>query len=192
MKRALIGNGGHAREVMAQMNKILIRFVDDDFYVEEENVYKLSEFDNNEFEVLVAISDGNVKKNIVSKLPNNTKFFSFIHPTAIVLSSKIGEGAFIGAYSVVTCDITIGSHALLNRSNHIGHDCVIGNFLSMMPGSIISGNCTIGNNVYLGTNASIKEKIKICDDVIVGMGSSVVSDIKESGTYVGVPIRKIK
>lgn len=192
MKRALIGNGGHAREVMAQMNKRLVRFVDDDFYVEEENVYKLSEFDNNEFEVLVAISDVNVKKNIVSKLPNNTKFFSFIHPTAIVLSSKIGEGSFIGAYSVVTCDITIGSHALLNRSNHIGHDCVIGDFLSMMPGSIISGNCTIGNNFYLGTNASIKEKIKICDDVIVGMGSAVVSDIKESGTYVGVPIRKIK
>ena len=61
-----------------------------------------------------------------------------------------------------------------------------------MPGSVVSGNVTLGNKVYLGTNSSIKEKITICDDVIIGLNTGVVKDIKDSGTYVGYPIKKIK
>ena len=34
MIKALIGNGGHTREVMAQMNQRLIRFVDDEYWIE--------------------------------------------------------------------------------------------------------------------------------------------------------------
>ena len=35
----------------------------------------------------------------------------------------------------------------------------------------------------------IREKTKICDDVIIGMGGVVVSNIIESGIYVGVPVK---
>jgi UDP-3-O-[3-hydroxymyristoyl] glucosamine N-acyltransferase len=61
-----------------------------------------------------------------------------------------------------------------------------------MPGSIVSGNVNIGDKVYLGTNSSIREKINICDNVIIGLNTGVVKDIKESGTYAGQPIKKIK
>ena len=42
MKKVLIGNGGHAREVMAQMGVNLLRFVDDE-YVDKDTL-PLSQF----------------------------------------------------------------------------------------------------------------------------------------------------
>ena len=194
MKKALIGNGGHAREVISQMRTNLTRFVDDEYWTGgDSDLLPLSKFDPSEYVVMVAVANSVDRKHIVSKLPHSTQYFSFVHPTSLILNSnvEIGEGSFIGAYSILTTDIKIGKHSILNRSSQIGHDCRIGDFLSMMPGSIISGNVTVGDLFYIGTNSSIKEKIKITDKVTVGLNSSVIKDIKESGTYVGAPIKKI-
>jgi UDP-3-O-[3-hydroxymyristoyl] glucosamine N-acyltransferase len=130
--------------------------------------------------------------NMLSRLPENTKFFSFIHPTVLIISGtvSIGEGSFVGAYSILTCDIHIGKHAILNRGNQVGHDSVIGDFFSAMPGAIISGNVSIGNAVYMGTNSSVIESVSICSNVVIGAQGCVVSDIVEEGVYVGVPVRK--
>ena len=51
MKRALIGGGGHTREVLCQMNVNLPIFVDDYYYVQKEGYYKLSELDPEKYEV---------------------------------------------------------------------------------------------------------------------------------------------
>ena len=131
---------------------------------------------------------------IVNKLPKETEYFTFIHPTALILDDEIiiGEGSFIGANSILTTNIQIGNHAILNRGNHIGHDCIIGNYFSAMPGSIVSGNVHIGNGVYLGTNSSVIEKKYILHDIVIGANSVVIRDITERGTYVGVPAKKIE
>ncbi len=190
MKKALIGAGGHAREVMMQMGDIFPCFVDDE-YANEDSL-PISMFNPKEYQVLVAVGNSKDRYNIINSLPKETKYFSFIHPTSIVGNNiNIGEGSFIGAFSILTNNIQIGKHSLLNRSNHIGHDCKIGNYLSMMPGSIISGNCTIGNRSYLGTNSSIRENIKIGNDIIIGLNAGVVKNIKYPGVYVGVPCKKI-
>ena len=195
MIKALIGNGGHAREVMVQMNQRLIRFVDDKYWIEgDDKLLPLSDFNPEIYEVMIAVGSSDDRLNISKKLPKETKYFSFIHNTALILddSIQIGDGTFIGAYSVLTTNIKVGKHSLLNRSNHIGHDCQIGDYLTLMPGAIVSGDCNISDNVYVGTNSSIREKISICDDVIIGLNSGVVSDIVESGVYVGAPAKKIK
>lgn len=192
MKPALIGYGGHAREVITQMGKNLPYFVDDEFLIS--GALPLSKFDPNKYEVIVAVGDSKARKNIVDKLPSSTKFFTFIHPTALIMNKniEIGEGSFIGAYSILTTNIKLGKHSLLNRSNHIGHDSTIGDYFSAMPGAIVSGNVNMGNKVYMGTNSSVKEKINICNNVIIGLNSGVIKDINQEGTYVGLPARKIK
>jgi sugar O-acyltransferase (sialic acid O-acetyltransferase NeuD family) len=195
MKQALIGNGSHAREVMVQMkNKDIIRFVDDQYWKKEHNTLPLSQFNPDEYEVMVAVGDSKKRFDIVDKLPKETKYFTFIHPTALILDDniKIGDGSFIGAYSILTTNIKIGKHALLNRSVHVGHDSIIGDYFSAMPGSIVSGNVTIYSCVYLGTNSSIREKLSIHSLVVIGLNSGVVKDINKPGTYVGVPSKKIK
>lgn len=190
MKRALIGCGGHAREVMAQMGKKLICFVEDEFLTKESK--PMSEFDPKKYKVMVAFGDSKKRFDIIQKLPKETKYFTFIHPTAILMNNVVvGEGSFIGAYSILTTNIILGNHSLLNRGNQIGHDCEIGDYFSMMPGSIVSGNVRIYDCVYMGNNSCIREKLSVHSLTTIGMGSMVISNINDSGTYVGVPAKKI-
>jgi sugar O-acyltransferase (sialic acid O-acetyltransferase NeuD family) len=191
MKKVLIGNGGHAREVMAQMGVNLIRFVDDK-YVDDDTL-PLSQFDPRKHVAMVAVADSRDRYDIVQRLPKETQFFTFIHPTALLMKDvEIGEGSFIGAYSVLTTNIKIGKHSILNRGNHIGHDCEIGNYFSAMPGAIVSGNVKISDCVYMGNNSSIREKLSIHSLSTIGMNSSVVKNIEQHGVYVGCPVKIIK
>ena len=192
MKKALVGNGGHVKEVMSQMGVKLTCFVDDKYVVY--GTKPLSEFNPKEYILMVAISDSKDRYDIIQRLPKETQYFTWIHPTVLIMDDNIniGEGSFIGAYSILTTNINIGKHSILNRSNHIGHDCEIGNYFSAMPGSIVSGNVKINDCVYIGTNSSVKEKISIHSSVTIGSNSTVVKHIEEPGTYVGVPSKKIK
>jgi sugar O-acyltransferase (sialic acid O-acetyltransferase NeuD family) len=191
MKLALFGHGGHAREVSAQMEDEITFFVDDEY--SGGDARPISEFDPHEYLMMVAVAESNHRSDIVDKLPKETRYFSFIHPTAIIMSDdvKIGEGSFIGANSILTTNIQIGKHAILNRGNQIGHDCIIGNYFSAMPGAIVSGNVHIGNRVYLGTNSTIIEKKDLLHDIKIGANGVVIKDIESSGTYAGCPVKKI-
>ena len=192
MKRALIGYGGHAKEVMAQMCVKLTCFVDDEYVVN--GTKPISEFDPNEYVVMVAVSNSKDRFDITQRLPKETKYFTWVHPTTLIMNDniEIGEGSFIGAYSILTTNIKVGKHAILNRGNHIGHDCEIGDYFSAMPGAIVSGNVRIYDCVYMGNNSSIREKLSIHSLSTIGMNSSVVKHIEEPGTYVGCPSEKIK
>jgi len=197
MKKAIIGSGGFAREVKRLLldnnpNEIIEFFVSDEYI--DEFSKPINSIDFEKYEIIVAIANPIVRENIVSKLPNTTKFFNAIHKSVQLLDDniEIGEGTIICSNSIITTNVKIGNHTQLNLSTTIGHDTKIGNFFTTAPGAKISGNCEIGDRVYLGTNSSIREKLKICDDVIIGLNSGVVKNIIESGTYGGVPIKKIK
>jgi sugar O-acyltransferase (sialic acid O-acetyltransferase NeuD family) len=191
MKKALVGYGGHAREVMSQMGVELTCFVDDEYVVER--TQPISKFNPDEYVLMVAVADSKDRFDIIQRLPKNTKYFTWIHPTALIMDDnvEIGEGSFIGAYSVLTTNIKIGKHAILNRGNHIGHDCLIGDYFSAMPGAVVSGNVRIYDCVYLGNNSSIREKLSIHSLTTIGMNGAVVKPIEEVGVYVGVPVKKV-
>jgi len=191
MKKALVGYGGHAREVMSQMGVKLTCFVDDEYVVE--GTQPISKFNPDEYVLMVAVADSKDRFDIVQRLPKNTKYFTWIHPTALIMDDnvEIGEGSFIGAYSILTTNINIGKHAILNRGNHIGHDCLIGDYFSAMPGAVVSGNVRIYDCVYLGNNSSIREKLSIHSLTTIGMNGAVVKPIEEVGVYVGVPVKKV-
>jgi sugar O-acyltransferase (sialic acid O-acetyltransferase NeuD family) len=191
MKKALVGYGGHAKEVMSQMGTKLTCFVDDGFDVY--GTRPLSEFNPKEYVLMVAIADPRDRYDVIQKLPKDTQFFTFIHPTALLMGDvEIGEGSFVGAYSILTTNIKIGKHAILNRGNQIGHDCEIGDYFSAMPGAIVSGNVKIHDLVYMGNNSSIREKLSIHSLSTIGMNSAVVKHIEEPGIYVGCPAKIIK
>ena len=189
MKLALFGYGGHAREVAVQINKEVTFFVDDEY---AGDVAKpISSFDPDVYTMMVAVADPKEREKIVKNLPENTIYFTFIHPTALTMAQdiKIGNGSFIGAYSILTTNITLGNHVILNRGVQIGHDCKIGDYFSAMPGAIVSGNVNISSNVYMGNNSSVREKIYIGSNVTIGANSTVVKNIVTGGIYVGVPAK---
>ena len=192
MKLALFGYGGHAQEVACQIGQEVTFFVDAKYA--NETAKPISEFNPEEYVMMVAVADSKDRFDIVQHLPKETKYFTFIHPTAQIMDDNIevGEGSFIGANSILTTNIKIGKHAILNRGNQIGHDCRIGDYFSAMPGAIVSGNVTIYDLIYIGTNSAIKEKLSIHSLSTIGMNSCVVKSIEEPGVYVGAPAKKIK
>ncbi len=190
---ALIGNGGHAREVEFQMGIKITKFVDDIFYTSGDSyLMPLSKFDPLQWEIMVAVGDPKNRETIIKKLPKETQYFSFVHPTVIASDDfQVGEGSFIGAYSIITTNVKIGDHCVLNRGCHIGHDSIIGNYFSAMPGSIVSGDVKIGDRVYLGTNSSIREKISVCSDVTIGLNSGIYRSIDKPGSYSSITTNQI-
>ena len=196
MEKALIGAGGFAREIKAHMGDNTIKcFIDDAYWVENnENIYPLSQFNPNEYEVLVAIGDPRDRFDMIQRLPKETQYFTHIHPSVQILDPniEIEEGSIICAGCILTTNIKIGKHAHLNLQTTIGHDCEIGDYFTTAPGAKISGNCKIYDCVYVGTNASIKQKISIHSLSTIGLNAGVVKNIEEPGVYAGTPAKKIK
>ncbi len=191
MKLAIYGYGGHAREIASLIGRSDVVFFTDTAYTVDETV-DIKYFHPSEYELIVAVGDSNARQQIVEKLPIETKYASFIHPSTIISGNVVlGEGCYVGPCCILTDNITIGKHAILNRGVQIGHDSNIGDYFSAMPGSTVSGNVYIGDRVYLGTNSSIREKISICNDCTFGLNSGIVENISNKGTYVGTPAKLV-
>jgi sugar O-acyltransferase (sialic acid O-acetyltransferase NeuD family) len=191
MKLALFGYGGHAREVASQIDQKVTFFVDNEY---ANDVAKpISQFNPEEYVMMVAVADSKDRFDIVQKLPKETQYFTYIHPTVLILDDNIelGEGSFIGANSILTTNIKIGKHAILNRGNHIGHDCQIGDYFSAMPNAVVGGNVTIGDKVYMGSCSNIREKINISNNITIGMNAAVVKNLIDEHIYIGVPAKKL-
>lgn len=191
MKLALFGYGGHAREVASQIDQKVTFFVDDEYA--NDIAKPISKFNPEEYVMMIAVADSKDRFDIVQKLPKETQYFTYIHPTVLIMDDNIelGKGSFIGAYSILTTNIKIGKHALLNRGNHIGHDCQIGDYFSAMPNAVVGGNVTIGDKVYMGSCSNIREKINISNNITIGMNAAVVKNLIDEHIYIGVPAKKL-
>jgi sugar O-acyltransferase (sialic acid O-acetyltransferase NeuD family) len=189
-EKVIIGAGGFAREIIADIGNNIKCFVDDSYW--EDGLYKISELNPLEHSVIVAIGDPSKRKDIINKLPNKIEFWNHISKHAIILEplKSFGKGSIICAGCILTTNIHIGDHVHINLNSTIGHDCVISDYVTISPGVNISGNVNIKDNVYIGTNVGIREKIQIHSNVTIGMNSAVIKDIDSSGVYVGIPAIK--
>jgi sugar O-acyltransferase (sialic acid O-acetyltransferase NeuD family) len=199
LEKVLIGAGGFAREVKAQMGQLDMKcFVDDEYYTpmhdHPQNIHPISKFNPKTQQALVVIGNPHDRAEMVKKMPEGTKYFSYIDPSAQILGNNvvIGDGCMICAGCIITTNVKIEDHAQLNLLTTIGHDCRIGSYFTTAPGVKISGNCTIGDRVYFGTSACIREKLTVVDDVTIGLNGGVVKNITEAGTYVGTPTKRIE
>jgi sugar O-acyltransferase (sialic acid O-acetyltransferase NeuD family) len=175
----IIGKGGIGREVAS--------YCRDEYMMYENECAGI----RNDTGSIIAIGNGEVRKKITEQLPDlkYTKFIAWNVWHA--RDCSIGDGTIICPGSILTVNVKIGIHCLINLNCTIGHDCVIGDFTTLSPGANVSGNVTIGNGCYIGTNAVIREKISVCDNVVIGAGGVVVKDITEAGVYVGNPVKNI-
>ena len=95
MKLALFGYGGHAREVACQIDQKVTFFVDDQY---ANNVAKpISKFNPQEYAMMVAVADSKDRFDIVQRLPKETQYFTFIHPSVQIMDDNIemGEETFV-------------------------------------------------------------------------------------------------
>jgi sugar O-acyltransferase (sialic acid O-acetyltransferase NeuD family) len=120
-------------------------------------------------------------------------FSTVVHPSARMSKwVELGPGTVITAGCVLTTQVTVGAHALVNLNSTIGHDCVVGAYTNINPGCQVSGAVRFGQGVYFGTGAVIIQGKSVGEWSIVGAGAVVTSDIPSYVTAVGVPCRVIK
>ena len=195
-KFAIFGNGGLSKEISSayfcMFGSSPTIFVDDIYYRKKNHVKKFSEFDPQLYEIVIAIGNPAQRNEIVKRFPADTEWATFVSDDAILGTNiKIGKGSIVCGGSIVTENIKIGEHCILDRHTDVGHDCTIGSYLTLAPGAKVSGACNIADRVYIGANAVIKEKLSICSDVTIGMLAGVTRDITKRGTYVGIPAKSV-
>jgi sugar O-acyltransferase (sialic acid O-acetyltransferase NeuD family) len=144
---------------------------------------------------IIAVGSGALRKRIFNKISSKKTIFpNLIHPSVLMDKRfvEFGEGLIICAGTILTTNIILGKFVQINLSTSIGHDSNIGDFVTISPGVSVSGNVTILSDCFIGTGAKILENIVIEKETIIGSGAVVTKSIDSSGTYVGVPAKKIK
>lgn len=150
--------------------------------------------DINEIYFVCVIGNPKIKAKVVQYLKTNgAKFASGIHPSVIISeTSTVGEGTVITAGNILTTNIKVGNHIIINLACTVGHYSIIGDYSTINPGINISGDVVLGEGVLLGTNSTILEKMKVGDYSIIGAGAVVTKEIPPNVTAVGIPAKIIK
>jgi acetyltransferase-like isoleucine patch superfamily enzyme len=119
----------------------------------------------------------------------------------------IGSNSFIGPFTEIQKNVTIGSackiqsHTFICEMVEIGNNCFIGHGVVFINDLFSEGkpsgdttkwkNTIIGNNVSIGSNATILP-ITICNNVVIGAGAVVTKDINQRGIYAGNPAKLVR
>ncbi|HJJ04092.1 MAG TPA: acetyltransferase [Clostridiaceae bacterium] len=204
-KVVIIGAGGHAKviaDIIEKSGDEIVGFLDDNKEIGTTIIkeYKVIGDLNNRFamavtkenlEFIIAIGD-NKKREEISHSPN-LKFYTAIHPSAqIGLDVEIKEGTVVMANVCINSSAKIGKHCIINTGAIIEHDNIIEDFVHISPNVALGGTVKIGKNTHVGIGSTIKNNITICENCKIGAGAVVVKDIKEEGTYVGVPAKRME
>ena len=145
--------------------------------------------------VVCALGNAKVRERVVAKLKKYpyVHFATLIDPS--VIKSKrveIGEGTVICAGTIITVDVKIGNHVIINLDCTIEHDDIIEDYVTIYPSVNVSGNVTIEKGVELGVGTQIIQGKKIETGTIVGAGAVVIRDLPADCTAVGCPAKPIK
>ncbi|WP_426350464.1 acetyltransferase [Alloiococcus sp. CFN-8] len=207
----IIGAGGFAREVawlIEEINKIthewkLLGYIEEykDNIGKNLNGYEvlgdfnwIKENNCNNLYYVCGVADPTLKERFVLKAEElGLKAAVLIHPNVQISNyNNIEEGVIICSGCIITVNIHIKRHVIVNIDSTIGHDAVIEEYSTILPSVNISGNVVLGTKCLVGTSSAIIEKVSIGDNVTIGAGSVVVRDIPSNCVVVGVPGKVIK
>lgn len=197
-KLVIIGASGHGK-VLADIaikngyNEII--FLDDDESIYECGNYpivgKSSEVGAIDADVIIGIGNAGVRKRIQESIPDE-KMATLIHPDAVVADDVvIGGGTVVMAGAVINPGARIGKGCIINTCSSVDHDCEVGDYVHIAVGSHLCGTAFVGNGTWIGAGAIVSNNVSICPNCMIGAGAVVIKEIKESGTYVGVPAKRV-
>lgn len=194
----IIGAGGHGKSIADNALKNgyqNICFVDDNATGEVIGfpvvgpVHIIESLNDGNTDFIIGIGSNAIRKAISETYHVN--WVSIVHPSAqIAFNAKIGKGTVVMANAVINVCSKVGEHCIINTGAVVEHDNVIEDYVHISPSAALGGTVRVGAHTQIGIGAAVKNNMDICPDCIIGAGSVVVKNITESGTYVGVPIRK--
>jgi len=202
-KLIIIGASGHGKvvaDIAIKMNKWQsIVFLDDDESIKAsiglEVIGKTTDAFTykDEADFFVAIGSNATREKIQEKLiDEGLNVVSLIHPSAVIGTDvEVGIGTAVMAGVVINSSTRIGKGCIINTSSSLDHDNVIEDYVHISPGVSLAGTVKVGRLSWVGIGSVVSNNVNICSSCKVGAGAVVVKDITESGTYVGVPVRRV-
>lgn len=199
----IIGASGHGKvvaDIAMKMNKWKnIAFLDDNQSLETimgipvigNSANAVDHKEHSDF--FVAIGNNSTRERIQEGLlAQGTSIVSLVHPSAIIGTDvKVGIGTAIMAGVVINSSTVVGKGCIINSNSGLDHDNHIGDYVHISPRTHLAGTVKVGKGSWLGIGSVVSNNINICSRCKIGAGAVVVKDITESGTYVGVPVRRI-
>lgn len=205
-KILIIGAGGLGKEVadlIRCLNQFaIVGFLDDDpskmnTLVNQipvlGSIEKLKELPKIEC-LAVAIANPKVKKRISQIAKTNEFYFpNLIHPS-VTLGKDVmmGQGNIICAGTILSTEVCLHDFITINPHCGIGHESTLYSYSTLYWGVHIGGNTVIQTGCEFGTHSCVLQGLDIANDVILGAGAVAVKGIESSGTYVGIPARKLE
>ena len=203
----IYGSGGHAREIAALVNELnavtptwsFLGFLDDDA---QKHGIRIGDGEvlgghawwqrHTSVAVSIAIGGSVARRRVATMLPG-AAFATLVHPSAIVGPRvNIGAGSMVCANTVITCDVTIGSHVIINVGATVAHDAALDDFATLAPRVGLAGGTRIGEGTDMGIGSVTIQNVAVGPWSIVGAGATVARDLPANVTAVGVPARVIK
>lgn len=152
--------------------------------------------DSTDKAVLIAISDGDIRKQIADQLiSDGIALWSVQGATTVIMDGvDIGIGAALSPFVTIGSNVTIGKCFHANLYSYVEHDCVIGDYVTFAPRVSCNGNIHIHDHAYIGAGAVIKQgtpdaPLIIGQNAIVGMGAVVTKNVAAGTVVVGNPAK---
>ena len=199
MKLTIIGASGHGK-VVADVAKLCgydeIEFLDDDASVTSCAGYPVVGISamcaNIENDIFIGIGNAKTRQILLERY-SEKNMPTLIHPDAVIADNVvIGKGSIVMAGTVINPGAVIGAGVIINTCSSVDHDCVVHDYAHISVGAHLCGTVEIGYKTWLGAGSIVSNNISICNECVIGAGTVVIKDIKETGTYIGVPAEKMK
>ncbi|PGZ63128.1 acetyltransferase [Bacillus cereus] len=203
-KLLIIGAGGHGKviaDIALKMNKWeCVAFLDDSEEVKTLTGIKIigksadvSKYIK-DYDIFVGIGNNTIREKVQEQLESQGASIPvLIHPNAVIGAQVFLElGTVVMAGTVINCCTQIGKGCIINTASTIDHDNIIEDYVHISPGAHLAGTVRVGRGTWLGIGTVVSNNINITDSCRIGAGTVVTKDISESGTYVGVPARRLQ
>lgn len=140
-------------------------------------------------EVVVAIGDPAVRRRVAEEAAAaGRRAATLVHPSAQVGSQAVlEEGAYVGPAAVLTTNVRVGRHVIVNIAATLSHDVVVGDYATVGPGSHLAGNVRVGDGADLGIGVVARPGSSVGADAVVGAGAVVIGDLPAGVVAYGVP-----
>ena len=109
---------------------------------------------------------------------------SYIHPSAIVQSQRMGEGNLIMEGVILGLHTQIGSGNIFYAGSHVAHHTKVGDFNFFAISCAIAGHVDVKNFCFFGNNSTIRNAIEISDYSLIGAGCYVAHDTRAHSVVV--------
>jgi sugar O-acyltransferase (sialic acid O-acetyltransferase NeuD family) len=146
--------------------------------------------------LLVCVGSGAAREKIVERLAvlgvGPSAYTTVIDPSVSNHGNcLIGAGSIVLANTVLTTDVSVGSHVVIMPNVTLTHGNDVDDFATIAAGVSLGGDVRIGRGAYIGMNASVRQRVNVGNYSVLGMGAALLTPLPDHEVWVGVPARRL-